>query len=123
VVGSTVVPTLTTLVFRNPEPDTVSVSAADPAVIVVGLMDETAGVGLVVLSPAEAPEPELPPPHPFTKAAAPKPKTKARKRTEESHNLHNAQTLSKYPSFPNVLSQLSNITRRLFFPSLFLVTM
>jgi hypothetical protein len=85
VVGSAVVPTWTTLVLRNPEPDTVSVSALDPAGMVVGLMDETAGVGVVALSPADPPAPELeagaelPPPHPFTKAAAPRPETKTRK--------------------------------------------
>ena len=71
-VGSAVVPTWTTLVLKNPEPDTVSVSALDPAGIVAGLMDETAGVGVVEPSPAEPPGPELeagtelPPPHPFT---------------------------------------------------------
>jgi hypothetical protein len=85
VVGSAVVPTWTTLVLRNPEPDTVSVSALDPAGIVVGLMEETAGVGVVAPSPADPPGPaleagaELPPPHPLTKIAAPTTKTKARK--------------------------------------------
>lgn len=106
-VDSGVLPTWTTLVVRNPEPDTVSVSGLDPAVIVVGLMDEMAGVGVV-----DPPEPELeaglepPPPHPFTKVATPRPKTKTRKRTEESHNLHNAQTLSKDPSFPNAIKSI-----------------
>lgn len=129
-VGSAVVPTWTTLVLRNPEPVTVSVSAPDPAVIVAGLMDEMAGVGVVAPPPADPPEPELeaglelPPPHPFTKATAPRPKTKARKRTKESHN---PQTLSKCPTFPNAVNsivglQLSNITRPQSFASHLLVT-
>jgi hypothetical protein len=105
VVGSAVVPTWITLVLRNPEPLTVSVRAPDPAVMVVGLMDEMAGVGVAVEPPpAGSPEPELvlepPPPHPFSKAATPRAKTKTRKRTEESQNLHRAQTLSKGPYFP-----------------------
>lgn len=68
-------------------------------------MDEMAGVGVVVEPPpAGSPEPELalepPPPHRFSKAATPRAKTKARKRTEESQNLHRTQTLSKGPYFP-----------------------
>ena len=54
--------------------------------------------------PVGSTEPELalepPPPHPFSKAATPRAKTKTRKRTEESQNLHRAQTLSKGPYFP-----------------------
>jgi hypothetical protein len=79
--------------------------------MVVGLMDEMAGVGVVVEPPpAGSPEPELalepPPPHPFSKAATPRAKTKTRKRTEESQNLHRAQTLSKGPLSQMRLNQL-----------------
>ena len=104
-VGSAVAPTWITLVLRKPEPLTVRVRAPDPAVMVVGLMEEMAGVGVVVEPPpVGSPEPELalepPPPHPFSKAATPRAKTKTRKRTEEGQNLQRAQTLSKGPYFP-----------------------
>jgi hypothetical protein len=96
--------------------------------MVAGLMDEIDGAGAVAPPPAEPPEsepeagPELPPPHPFTKAA--NPKTKARKRTEETQDLHNSRTLSKRPSFPKAINlmtgwiALSNITLRQSFASL-----
>jgi len=134
VVGSAMPPTWTALLLTNPEPDTVSVSALDPAVMVAGLMDAMAGVGVLAPPPAEPPEPaleaglELPPPHPFTKPTAPSPKTEARKQTKESLNRLKAQTLSKGPSFPTAVNslldglQLSNITCRQSFASHLLVT-
>jgi hypothetical protein len=74
---------LITLVFKNPEPETVRVTALDPAGNVVGLMDEMVGAGVVGPPPADPPGLELeavwepPPPHPFTKAV--RTNTKARK--------------------------------------------
>jgi hypothetical protein len=114
VVGSAMPPTWTTLLLTNPEPDTVSVSALDPAVIVVGLIDKMAGVAVLPLPPAELPEPleaalVLPPPQPFSKAAATGPKTKPRKQTKESLNRFNAQNLSKRPSFPGAISFLLGV--------------
>jgi hypothetical protein len=110
VVDSAVLFTWTTLVVMNPEPDTVRVCALAPAVNLAGLMDEMDGVGVVVPPPADPPEPEPatepPPPHPFTKAGTHSAKTKTRKRTEESHNLHDEQTLSKDPSFANAINSI-----------------
>jgi hypothetical protein len=82
VVVSVVPPTSTTLVERNPDPDTVSVKALAPALAVVGLMDETARVGVVPLppeppDPPEPVEPE-PPPHPGAKRDTPRPKATSR---------------------------------------------
>lgn len=63
---SGVPPTSTKLVETKPEPETVSVNAAEPAFTLVGLMELTAGVVVVVVVPP--PPPELPPPHPITDA-------------------------------------------------------
>jgi hypothetical protein len=62
VVAAAVPATWTALELRNPEPDTVKVSAAEPARTLVGLMDEIAGVGVVVPLLPDDVEPE-PPPH------------------------------------------------------------
>ena len=58
-VGSAAPFTSTTLVEMNPEPLTVNVTALEPAVILVGLIDVTNGVG-VVPPPPDPPEPPEP---------------------------------------------------------------
>lgn len=65
---------MTTLDEINPDPETVRVKGPEPAGVVVGLIDETAGVG-VVPPPPVPPELELPPPQPIKSALTPRPKT------------------------------------------------
>lgn len=69
VVASAMPPTLTTLLLMNPEPETVSVIAAEPAGTVAGLTELTTGVALVLPPPPPDPLPdplpeEDPPPPP-----------------------------------------------------------
>jgi hypothetical protein len=67
-------------VLTNPEPVTVRVWAFEPAGTLVGLMDETAGVGVVFPPPPPEPldpDPEPPLPQPLTITAIESPKTNA----------------------------------------------
>jgi hypothetical protein len=85
-------------VLTNPEPVTVRVWAFEPAGTLVGLMDETAGVGVVFPPPPPEPldpDPEPPLPQPLTITAIESPKTKAEMRTETSNNLQNAVSLTE----------------------------
>jgi hypothetical protein len=85
-------------VLTNPEPVTVRVWAFEPAGTLVGLMDETAGVGVVFPPPPPEPldpDPEPPLPQPLTITAIESPKTKAEMRTETSDNLQNAVSLTE----------------------------
>ena len=66
--------TLTTLVLRNPDPVTVSVSGPEPAVAFAGLMDETTGGGAVCCPP---PFPDVEPP-PQPPAIVPTPRLRNR---------------------------------------------
>jgi len=80
-------PISTTLVLTNPEPETVKVSALEPAGTRLGLMDFTAGIGLVLPPlPPEVAELE-PPPHPLITPRIPSVKTKVEKRAKRSNNL------------------------------------
>ena len=88
-------------------PVTVSVSAPDPAIALVGLMEEMAGVG--VEPDPDPPEPEAePPPHPFIKTVKTSTGTKARRRTEKNCNLQNETTFNTRSSF---LSRTNLIVR------------
>jgi hypothetical protein len=106
VVDSEMLFTWTTLVLRNPEPDTVRVNAFVPAGTLVGLMDEIVGVGVVLPPPPDPPEPpdplelEPPPPQPLTRTGIPSPKNKAKKRTEESRNPAPEHTFIEGPFLP-----------------------
>jgi hypothetical protein len=82
---------MTSLVLKNPEPVMVSVTALEPAGALFGLIDVMAGVG-VVLPP---PEPELPPAHPPTNPRTPSEKNKAKKRTEWSEKLRDAERFTE----------------------------
>jgi hypothetical protein len=82
---------MTSLVLKNPEPVMVSVTALEPAGALFGLSDAMAGVG-VVLPP---PEPELLPAHPPTSARTPSEKNKAKKRTEWSERLRDAERITE----------------------------
>ena len=75
VVASSALPTWTTLEFRNPEPEMVSVRALEPAGTLLGLMDAIAGVGVVL--PTEPLEPEPPLEHPPIAPRTPSAKIKA----------------------------------------------
>lgn len=93
----------------NPEPDSVRINALEPAGTVVGLMDEIAGVGIVLPPPPDPPEPpdplELePPPQPLRRTRIPSPKNKAKKPTEEIRNPAPEHTFIKGPFFPTQLS-------------------
>lgn len=79
-VGSAVPFTSTTLVEVNPEPLTVRVSAVKPAVMLAGLIDVMAGVGVV--PPPPDPEPDAPPPHPLVTTSMPISKEKITRRNE-----------------------------------------
>jgi len=79
VVASAVPPTCTTLLETNPVPLIVRVSAFEPAVTLVGLIDMMAGVPLLPEPPVPPPppeplEPEPPPPQPPIRRATPNPK-------------------------------------------------
>ena len=79
---------MTTLLETNPEPFTVRVSAFEPAETLVGLIDVTAGVDVVVPPPdPEPPDPEPldtepPPPQPLIRRGIPNPNAKLTKRNE-----------------------------------------
>ena len=84
-------PTWTTLVVRNPEPEIVSVSALEPAGTRFGLIEVTAGVG-VVLSPPPLPEPEPPLAQPLITIKMPSAKNQSR---ETSKNLQGPKNLTE----------------------------
>jgi hypothetical protein len=97
VLDSVVPPTWTALVSENPEPVMVSDSALDPAVTLAGLIEDTAGAGVVVLPPPAELEP--PPPHPLIAAVIPSPK--AEKQKESEHTLPNAAIFTGQNLFPS----------------------
>ena len=109
VVDSEMLFTWTTLVLRNPEPETVKVNAFEPADTLVGLIEEIVGGGVVLPPPPDPPEPtdplelEPPPPQPLTRTGIPSPRNKAKKRTEESCNLAPEHTFTKGPFLPTQL--------------------
>jgi hypothetical protein len=97
VVASDVPPTWTTLLFRKPDPVTVSVCALEPAGTRLGLTDETAGVGVVVPPPLVELEP--PPEHPLRTPSIPRVKTRPEKRTKND-NLRQAKNLTERAYLP-----------------------
>jgi hypothetical protein len=108
VVVCAVPPNLTTLLETNPEPLTVRVSAFEPAVTLVGLIDVTAGVDVVVPPPVPEPpeppdpeplDPEPPPPQPLIRIAIPKPNEKLTRRNERDEDLSPEPTFTIRTAF------------------------
>jgi hypothetical protein len=85
------------LLFRNPDPETVSVTTLEPAGTLLGLIDATAGVGVDVPPPLVELEPPLA--HPLRTPSIPRVKTRPEKR-KKNDNLREAKSFTNGPYLP-----------------------
>jgi hypothetical protein len=79
---------------------TVNVKAAEPAVTLVGLIEVTAGAGVLFPPPPDPPEPDPPPPQPLIRTEIPRPNNKPEKPGERNHDRGSEHTLTKEPLSP-----------------------